>query len=72
MISARDKEGEALVITLHPKLVDRWAKRYIQIYQEEGRVYAKRWASEFLPKEAQEVMSERVKEIMGRTKRTPK
>lgn len=70
MISAREKEG-GLVITLHPRLVDRWAKRYIKIYQEEGRVYAKRWASEFLPKEAQEVMSERVKEIMV-NKKAPK
>lgn len=65
MLSAR-KNGE--VIVLHPKLIERWAVRYIKIYKEEGAVFAKRWATTFLPENARAVMSSRVKEILGKQK----
>lgn len=67
MLSAR--KGE--VVILHPKMVDRWARRYIKIYKEEGAVFAKRWAHEFLPENAMAAMSTRVKEIMGKNKKGP-
>lgn len=62
VLTAR-KGGE--LISLHPKLVDKWARRYIRIYKEKGSVLAKRWAKEFLPTEAEQTaMSSRVKEIL--------
>lgn len=64
MITA--KKGE--VVSLHPKLVDRWARRYIKIYNEEGAVLAKRWANTFLPEAAKAAMSVRVKEILQKKK----
>lgn len=65
MLTAR-KEGE--VVSLHPKLVDKWARRYIKIYNDQGAVIAKKWANSFLPEMAKTAMSIRVKEILEKRK----
>lgn len=62
------RKGE--VIRLHPRLVEKWANRYIRIYKAEGPVPAKKWASEFLDDEQRTVMSEKIKEILK--KRRPR
>lgn len=59
---------EAAVIELHPKLVDKWARRYIHLYKNQGAPIAKRWATEFLTTEQRDVMSERVKDILKNKK----
>lgn len=66
MGSPAPKPGQ--LIDLHPKLVDKWARRYIHLYKSEGSVIAKRWAVEFLHERARELMSERVKEILNKQK----
>lgn len=60
-----ERNNKPSLIALHPKLVEKWARRYIKIYTEEGAVYAKRWATTFLPEDARLAMSRRVKEILG-------
>jgi len=59
------------LITLHPRIVDKWARRYIHIYHKDGAVYAKRWATQFLPEEARAAMSARVREIAEKNKKGP-
>lgn len=72
MISASEGGApRAVVIEFHPKLVDKWARRYIHIYSKEGAVYAKRWATAFLPEAARTVMSIRAKEILNTNKKGP-
>lgn len=56
------------LVELHPKLVDKWARRYIYIYNAEGAVFAKRWASTFLPEAARTAMSIRAREILDNKK----
>lgn len=62
---------EAQIIELHPKFVDKWARRYISIYNGEGAVFAKRWAISFLPESERSAMSTRVKEILQQKAKTP-
>ena len=62
---------EGGVVRLHPKFVEKWARRYIKIYTEEGAVFAKRWATAFLDDNQRAAMSLRVKEIMNHNKKGP-
>lgn len=58
------------VIVNHPKLVNKWALRYINLYRLKGPEVAKNWALEFLPAEPRQAMIERVNKIQN--KRPPK
>ena len=52
----------------HPKLVDKWAKRYIKLYREVSSEEAKKWALEFLRAPQRQLMVERVKTLLGHNK----
>jgi len=56
------------VVINHPKLVKKWALRYIYLYRMKGSDVAKNWALEFLPADARQAMVEKVKEIQGKNK----
>lgn len=59
----------AQVIEGHPKLVTKWAKRYIRLYRSEGPDEAKKWALEFLPAPYRQLMVDRVNEILHKNKK---
>jgi hypothetical protein len=59
------------VVINHPKLVTKWALRYINLYRLKGPEIAKNWALEFLPPEPRQAMVEKVKEIQNKNKKPP-
>jgi hypothetical protein len=65
----RSKVGQ--VVINHPKLVRKWALRYINLYRLKGPDVAKNWALEFLPPEPRQAMVEKVNEIQKKNKRPP-
>jgi hypothetical protein len=56
------------VITNHPKMVRRWAVRYINMYRSNGPEMAKSWALEFLPAEPRQAMVDEVNRILKKEK----
>lgn len=59
----------AEIVKEHPKLVEKWALRYIHLYKTQGPDAAKKWALEFLPPEPRSRMSERVNQIWNGKKK---
>lgn len=59
---------EALVIR-SDRFVELWASRYIKLYRELGPEEAKKWAVEFLPPEARDKMSAKVRDMLNKNKR---
>lgn len=49
---------------LTPKLVDKWAKKYIDVYSKEGYEEAKKWALRFLKGPDLVAMGKRVNEML--------
>lgn len=61
--------AEGQVIRHHPRMVNRWAVRYIKLYRTAGPEEAKKWALEFLPAPERQLMVEKVNKILHRGKR---
>jgi hypothetical protein len=51
---------------LHPKMLKRWARVYLQKYVEEGKPKAEQWATRTIPKKYYAALSAEVKRHIGR------
>jgi hypothetical protein len=60
------------VVLNHPKMVNKWATKYISMYRNSGGETARSWAMEFLPAVPRQAMIEEVNRILGKkTKKGP-
>lgn len=50
-------------IAPHPKFVDRWARRYLELMHRKGPDAAREWASSFLNPDHYPLVAQRLREI---------
>ena len=61
--------AEGNVIYLHTKkaFIEKWARKFVKVYNDSGKDVAIGWAMEFLDKEAVGPVAARARQLLGKT-----